>query len=338
MESRIEACFTLPAYHRHSERKKGLPEEKFGDSVNRRRRGVPPVPSISDPIDPLLALDPHNRGIKDFFRPGGAFRAAASLLRSRRVLMTTGFAVGQAMPETDGPPGTVVLGRALRLLGKSVTYLTDPVTLPIVEAALKALGEPIDVVAVPPGPSALEDARRLVASFRPTHLVAVERPGRTRDGDYLSARGESVAEWNAPLDDLFLARRRGVKTIGIGDGGNEIGMGNVRAALVRRGPLAKKIASIVTVDYLVVAGTSNWGAYGVAVHLSRASGLDLLHTVEDERRLLAACVDAGAVDGLTRRNEPSVDGLPGDIHEAVVRLLRSLLECGRSARRVGRRP
>lgn len=296
------------------------------------------MPTRFDSIDLLLALDPGHRGISDLFRPGAALRAARSLLGSRRVLVVTGFAVGPAMPETDGPIGAAVVGRALRLLGKTVAYLTDPAALPVVEAALKALGEPIDVVAVPPGPPALEHARRLAVSFRPTHLVAVERPGRTRDGDYLNARGESVAEWNAPLDDLFLRRRRGVTRIGIGDGGNEIGMGNVRAALVRQGPLAKKIASVVSVDHLVIAGTSNWGAYGVAAHLSLSSGRDLLHAVEDERRLLAACVGAGAVDGLTRRAEHSVDGLPVEVHEAVVRLLRSFRDHSRFARRSDRRP
>lgn len=296
------------------------------------------MPTRSDLLDPLLALDPGNRGIRRLFRPGGASRAAASLARSRRVLIVTGFAVGPAMPETDGPPGAAVLGRALRLLGKTVAYLTDPVSLPVLEAALKALGEPVDVVSVPSSPAAPEIARRLRASLKPTHLVAVERPGRTREGGYLNALGESVAEWNAPLDDLFLHRRRGVTTVGIGDGGNEIGMGNVRAVLLRQGALARKIASVVTVDHLVVAGTSNWGAYGVAAHLSLSSGRDLLHTAEDERRLLAACVDAGAVDGFARRREPSVDGLPGEIHEAVVRLLRAFLPRSSSAPPSDRRP
>jgi hypothetical protein len=244
--------------------------------------------------------------------------------------MITGFAVGPGMPETDGPPGAALLGRALRRLGKSVTYVVDPVSLPLLEAALKALGEPGGLVTFPDGEPASRAARHLLASLTPTHLVAVERPGRTKDGDYRSARGESIALWNGPLDELFIRRPRRIIAVGIGDGGNEIGMGNVRSRLLRLGPRARKIASVVTADHLVVAGTANWGAYGVVAHLSILSGKNLLHTGEEERRLITACVEAGGVDGFTRRREPSVDGLPPEMHAAMVDLLRSLVVRARS--------
>ncbi|HYB40299.1 MAG TPA: glutamate cyclase domain-containing protein, partial [Candidatus Methylomirabilis sp.] len=71
-------------------------------------------------IDHLLALDPGCRGIASFFVRGGAAAAARSLRRGKRVLITTGFTVGPGQPETDGPPGTAVLGRALRRLGHKV--------------------------------------------------------------------------------------------------------------------------------------------------------------------------------------------------------------------------
>ena len=75
----------------------------------------------ADPIDHLLALDPGSRGIAAFFSPGGALRAARSLQRGKRILLITGFVVAPGLPDTDGPPGTAALGRALRRLGKSVT-------------------------------------------------------------------------------------------------------------------------------------------------------------------------------------------------------------------------
>ena len=98
-------------------------------------------------------------------------------------------------------------------------------------------------------------------AFDPTHLVAVERPGRALDGGYYNARARSVAALNAPLDALFLRRRSGTVTIGVGDGGNEIGMGRVRARVVRDVPNGAKIASVVRTDHLMVAGISNWGAW-----------------------------------------------------------------------------
>jgi hypothetical protein len=279
----------------------------------------------NDPVDHLLALDPGARGIAKFFQPGGALRAAQALRGAERVLITTGFVVAAGTAETDGPPGAALLGRALRLLGADVQYVTDDVTAPVLAASLGALGEREHVRRYPSGDGA---ARAVLDRERPTHLVAIERPGRARDGVYRNMRGVDVSAWNSPIDELFVvarARRRWARTrpvtIGVGDGGNEIGMGNIRARFAKRRGLAARIGSVVRVDHLVVAGVSNWGAYGIVAHLGRLAGRALLHTPDDERRLVTACVKAGACDGVTRRHEPTVDGLSLDAHAAVVALL-----------------
>lgn len=330
-----------------------------------------------DPVDHLLALDPGGRGIAAFFIPGAAEKSARALLGARRVLITTGFAVTADAPETDGPPGAAVLGRALSALGARVRYVTDPSSVPILESALAVLGERAEVVVYPEGDGV---ARGLLLREHPTHMVAIERPGRSRDGDYLNARGASVAAWNRPIDDLFIScrdglagytrggtprgsgtsgpvvgmarpaadvarrapgtanrtpgadhRAPGVVTFGVGDGGNEIGMGKVRARLRRLGPLMARIAAVVETDHLVVAGVSNWGAYGIVAALGRATGRTLLHTPEVERRLIEACVAAGGIDGLSRRREATVDGLGLDVHAAFVRLLKVAAESGVAA-------
>jgi hypothetical protein len=312
---------------------------------------VPPALKPTDPIDAILGLDLGGRGIASFFSPGAAVAAARALAGAERVIVVTGFNVPPGLPETDGPPGAAVLGRALRLLGASVRYVTDrPPADPLV-AVLQALDEPAEVDVYPDLPGA---ARLLLEREQPTHLISIERPGRCRSGDYLSARGESVAKWNLPLDDLFLvahalrkktsgkaAVKRAarsprpqatpggggltgpVTTLAIGDGGNEIGMGSARAQLARSGRLMARIASVVPVDHLVVAGTSNWGAYGIVAALERLHGRLLLHTGAIERQLIARCVEAGAVDGITRKREASVDGLGAEIHAGVVELLHA---------------
>jgi len=288
------------------------------------------APRALDDLDRLLALDPGGRGITRYATPGAALAAAHALRRARRVVIVTGFCVPPGIPETDGPPGAAVLGRALRRLGARVRYVTDPAVRGAMAAALAALDEPPDVDVYHPGNDA---ARTLLALEKPTHLIAIERPGRTRTGDYLSARGETVAPWNSPLDEIFLltgGKGRGVPvTVAVGDGGNEIGMGNVRTRLAREGALMARIASTVRVSRLVVAGVSNWGAYGIVAALSRVSGQMLLHGAAQERRLVEACVDAGAVDGITRRPEPTVDGLPLEAHAGFVALLgQAALEAG----------
>jgi hypothetical protein len=285
-----------------------------------------------DPIDHLLALDPGRRGIAAFFTRGGASAAAHALLGARRILITTGFTVADGAPETDGPPGAAVLGHALGQLGGRVRYVTDPATVPVLQSALDVLGVRADILVYPDGEGA---APALLRRERPTHMIAIERPGRSGKGDYLNARGASVAAWNRPIDELFLCCRDGrgrapaaggrtarVVTVGVGDGGNEIGMGNVRARLRRLGPLMARIAAVVGTDHLVVSGVSNWGAYGIAAALGRLAGQSLVHTPEAERRLIEACVAAGAVDGLSRRREATVDALGLDVHAAFVRLLR----------------
>ncbi|SRR6266542_597981 len=277
-------------------------------------------------VDRLLALDPRGRGIAGFFVQGGAARAARALARARRVVLVTGFSVGPGLPETDGPPGTAVLGRALRSLGATVTYMTDAAAVPPLQASLAALGETAEIQTFHAGPDAGLTARRLLDEYAPTHLVSIERPGRTRDGDYLSMRGESVAEWNAPLDALFLEASRQVVTVGVGDGGNEIGMGAVRARLMRAGPRIRKAATVVSARHLVVAGTSNWGAYGIVAELSRLARRQLLHTAEEESRMVQASVDAGAVDGVTRKREATVDAMPLAAHVGMVELLRLIAD------------
>ena len=113
------------------------------------------------------------------------------------MLLTTGFALGPGLPETDGPPGAAVLGRALRRLGSEVICVTDAVTVPPLEAALKVLGEPADIVTFHASAAdAGTTARRVLTEYEPAFLVAVERPGRTAAGDYLAwAESSARLEW-----------------------------------------------------------------------------------------------------------------------------------------------
>jgi hypothetical protein len=178
-------------------------------------------------------------------------------------------------------------------------------------------------------PAEPREARRVaearVAAFAPTHLVSVERPGRAADGGYYNARGRSITGLNAPLDGVFLRRWPGVVTVGVGDGGNEIGMGRVRARVARDVPNGARIASVVRTDHLIVAGTSNWGAWGLVAHLALVTGRRLLHTPAEEARLTRAMVRAGAVDGLTGAPVASVDNLPLGVHQSVLGALRELV-------------
>ncbi len=144
-----------------------------------------------------------------------------------------------------------------------------------------------------------------------------------------SMRGIDLTKSINPTHLLFEAaglRGPAITTIGIGDGGNEIGMGKIPWPIIRRNVNGSAaIACRISTDFLIVAGVSNWGAYGLAagVRLLRNAPPDPhLFDPERERQLLQLMIDAGPlVDGVTRRREATVDGLPFERHAQVLREL-----------------
>lgn len=133
-------------------------------------------------------------------------------------------------------------------------------------------------------------------------------------------RGLSVNAYTGKLHRLFdrvAADRPNVLTIGIGDGGNEIGMGSYTwselAIAIGHGP-GTQTASRLATNHLLVGGTSNWAAYALATMLAwHQQRNEVLADLEPERLsdLIHMLVnEAGAVDGLLRERRVTVDGMP----------------------------
>jgi hypothetical protein len=249
---------------------------------------------------------------------GGLGRAARSLVVADPldVVVLTGFLIPAASPpaaETDGPLGAAQLAAAVRLLGGRVRLLTDEPCAPVVRAALRAAGVDAEVDAAPldgfddwAGPAAQRYAHA-------SHLVAVKRVGPGADGVPRTVRGVDVSGHTAALDRLYAPGP--AFRIGIGDGGNELGMGSlppeVVADVVDRGEL---IRCVVGCEALLVGGTSNWAAAALVAALAvlgpDTPGLVDLLGPEWSHAVLRAMVDeAGAVDGVRRAVGYSVDGL-----------------------------
>src|SRR5262245_64270700 len=113
------------------------------------------LPLALDPVETLCVLDLGGRGTGRLVVPGAMAAAARSLARAQRVVLVTGFVARPAWSaESDGPSGTVVLGRALRRLGARVAYLADQPVAPLLEACLRALWQPRAVSAGPTGSGA----------------------------------------------------------------------------------------------------------------------------------------------------------------------------------------
>lgn len=277
-------------------------------------------------LDALLAEDPGARGIA-LFRPHGALGPAArALLGARRVAITTGFPRGE-VGETDGPPGAHALGLALVATGSQIVHVTDARNAPLLTALDAGPLVVPDLPSCDPGNRAR--AERLLAELDASHLVSIERPGRAADGTYRNMRGLDISPRTSALDEPFLlAREPGPwrrTTVCVGDGGNEVGMGNVAAKVAEHVDHGAAIACVVGCDHLVVAGVSNWGAYGLVAALSLFTGRDLLPTPEAARRHVEQIVAAGSVDGVTGRAEVTVDGLHIDRSLELLAAMRKVL-------------
>ena len=271
-----------------------------------------PLDAAVHRIEALSRRDPGGRGLAAHAPCGQLLPAARELLTGSRIVIVTGFCIRAAMAgETDGPPGALVLAEALTQLGKEIVLLTDDFSRPLLEAGA-AVGRWSPRLATINLPQHEADTAidALVARFAPTHVIAIERPGNAIDGHRYSMRGERLDDLVASADRLFAPRTgRNYTTLAVGDGGNELGLGGLRDDLSDQVPHGELIFSATAADHVIAAGISNWGAYALSAALSLLSGQRLIHPPDRERRVLEAMVNAGAVDGCTKRRELSVDGL-----------------------------
>jgi hypothetical protein len=270
--------------------------------------------------------------------------------------------------ETDGPLGAVFLARALVPLGIPVALVTEADRRRPLEEGLKACGlfgrDGCRVVGLPGPAASLEQQGDFWRQLRnetdgpQPYLIALERAGPShtlyslaRQGgsgelreefqrlvpadhrdQYHTMRGRIITDRMRPAHLLFEEIADAyppAPTIGIGDGGNEIGMGKIPWDVIRRNvPNGGLVACRVPTDYLIVCGVSNWGAYalGAGVRLLRGAPSDPdLFDPEREREILRIMVERGPlVDGVSGVPSVSVDGLPFDRYIEPLRRLAEM--------------
>lgn len=71
-----------------------------------------------------------------------------------------------------------------------------------------------------------------------------------------------------PYSSLSAKKSGKIATIGIGDGGNEIGMGKVHQMVVDGIKNGQHIATTVATDHLITSGVSNWGGSALVAALA----------------------------------------------------------------------
>ncbi|MEH6590945.1 MAG: glutamate cyclase domain-containing protein [Halioglobus sp.] len=250
--------------------------------------------------------------------PGYYLRAAQSLMPANGcIIIGTGFPVTDTF-ETDGPLGAIALYDALKKMG------ADP-WLACAPPLSKVLAEDYQVLELTSRnlPDAQHEAKAALERLQPQAIISIERPGLAEDGCYYNMRGEDISPRCAYFDPFL--EQANCPTVAIGDGGNEIGMGNIRAAIAT----LDINASVTGCDELLVADVSNWGAYGLIAFFELWSDLPLLEEIAPTK-ILQYLSARGSVDGVTRENTLTEDGLDAEEGASVIEGLRQLIHSTKS--------
>jgi len=270
--------------------------------------------SLSQAIEELMvARNLRNMQLARAALPPDYYLRAARQLRDPHgtVIIGTGFPVTDTF-ETDGPVGAIALYDCLQALGAEPIIACGPPLSDAIAADYRVLHLHAGDLA-----SAHEEAAAQLERLQPTAVISIERPGLAEDGRYYNMRGEDITARCAFFDPFLTLAT--CPTIAIGDGGNEIGMGNIAAAIAT----LDIRAAVTCCDELLVADVSNWGAYGLIALLAKWSGRDLLAEISplDILDYLSA---RGSVDGVTRKNTLTEDGLAASEGIRVIQELRIL--------------
>ncbi|MGQ4832981.1 MAG: glutamate cyclase domain-containing protein [Candidatus Asgardarchaeia archaeon] len=240
------------------------------------------------------------------------------------ILLTTGFPIlKNEHPETDGPLGIMAFTSVFNLLGFRVEILTNEVTYEVIESLVNSLNLTVSYIyTVPP----LQEWDSKILRFldeimgKILLVISVETPSPNIVEVYHNMKGFDITRLAGHFGKIFdFLHANGVKTLGIGDGGNEIGFGKIREQIIKsnavpfankcRCPCGKGIIARVETSELLSASTSNFGAYALSLLLAKKYNLNLPITPDLEEYMLDIATNAGAVDGISGERKLMVDGI-----------------------------
>jgi hypothetical protein len=251
--------------------------------------------------------------LQESLKPGYCRRAAQMILDNKGVVIIgTGFPVSGSF-ESDGPISAISLYRVLSHLDCEPVFACAPPISKILSGRYTTYELPL--VGWDESRPAIKKA---LAELNPSLIVSIERPGVTADGRYYNMNKEDITESTAKFDLFFQESQ--CPSIAFGDGGNEIGMGNVIESLCQ----LDIIPSVTTCNELIIASVSNWGVYGVIAALCDRLNKDLFDFIDPES-IANYLVANGCVDGVTKRKEASEDGFPIAVSKSIIQQLRDLV-------------
>ncbi len=276
----------------------------------------------TDPGNRGLARDPHDNLLTATV---GDFQTVCRSIAAHpdpQLALFSGFFIASADPpafETDGPLGACFVKRAFSQLGISCGEVGET---PVCHSIYAGYTSQAKFKEVPILRAGLD------------YLLCIERSGPAADGKHYTMRGRDVSAHHpcaGYFDDLREGGDGRTITIGIGDGGNEIGMGKIpHETIVKNIPNGDLIHCRVPTDHLIVCGVSNWGAYALAAGVYVLRGVKPAPDLFDpdrEREILEVMVREGPlVDGVTGKQTATVDGLTWDEYVKPLIRIRKILE------------
>jgi hypothetical protein len=244
------------------------------------------------------------------------FEQTARIIRRRKfekAIIITGFPKGETY-ETDGPLGSFVIADLLR------TNLKIKNVIITVPQNLFNKIKPLCREILP------EISLRAIEEIGVDHLettlgISIEFPGPNRKGIFHHMNGNSLDSSFLMIKDPILFLRKfwlGIEeknpdslTVGIGDGGNELGLGKYEQQIRQIIPFGRScscsckagIASSISSSITLLGNTSNWAAFALA------SALGYHFSFETYQQWLSKLNNVGIVDGVTGNIAPTVDGI-----------------------------
>jgi len=240
---------------------------------------------------------------------------------NKAIILTGFYILSAGAAETDGPIGAIAIGNALKKIGYQVTYITDEFSQPPIKKVLSA-DDNLEIFPMQNHEQSAITADKMISDLNPSLIISIERCGPTVDGDYLNSRGKKIEEFNSKTEYLL---NNNIPSIGIGDGGNEIGMGNLKHIIKNSTELSNP-PCITTTDLLIPASTSNWGGYGLVAGLSKMTNKNLLPSIPEDEKLIKDFVDAGGVDGITATSSYKVDSFELEVNSSILNRLHKLIQ------------
>ena len=166
-------------------------------------------------------------------------------------------------------------------------------------------------------------------------FFSTEKQGMNSKGIPHAVSGTSRAGERCKVDLICNAMNDlGKLTIGVGDGGNEIGFGKIykeTCELIKDSDKCRcgcggGIVTVTATKYLYPVAISNWGCYAIIAALAICSGRkDLAVTPLEEHEMLKNAVKLELGDGGSGKFYYAVDGVAGEASVAFVTLLREMV-------------